>query len=98
MSLNFGFNLPWRWPDWARFRSAMIVLFLVWCLCYGFYWYSLWRFSLYPDSLWWEGQTGTWENNQSEVAQIMLAAWVFKHFVYVGSPESKDPSEVKEGS
>jgi hypothetical protein len=30
------------------------------------------------------------ENLQSEVWQVALAAWVFKHFFWKGSPESKD--------
>lgn len=36
----------------------------------------------------------TVENLQSEVWQIALAAWVFAHFYWRGSPESKDtPSD-----
>jgi hypothetical protein len=32
----------------------------------------------------------TLENIQSEVFQIILAAWTFKHFLWKGSPESKE--------
>ncbi len=32
----------------------------------------------------------TLENWQSEFLQIITAAWVFKHFFWTGTPESKD--------
>lgn len=35
----------------------------------------------------------TFENWQSEFLQVMAAAWVFKHFFWQGSPESKEPDE-----
>lgn len=42
-----------------------------------------------------QGTFGYWlnttaENLQSEVWQVTLAAWIFKHFHWIGTPESKD--------
>jgi len=39
---------------------------------------------------WIEFAKDTFENNQSEMLQIIVAAWVFKHLLWTGSPESKD--------
>lgn len=33
------------------------------------------------------------ENNASEMFQVIVAAWVFKHFLYTGSPESRDTDD-----
>ncbi len=38
--------------------------------------------------LYWINTTA--ENLQSEAWQVALAAWVFKHFRWIGTPESKD--------
>lgn len=40
---------------------------------------------------WTQFGQSTLENWQSEVLQVMIAAWVFKHFFWKGSPESKEP-------
>lgn len=42
------------------------------------------------SSYWLNFWIRTAENWQSEILQIMVAAWVFKHFLWTGSPESKD--------
>jgi len=41
-------------------------------------------------AFWIEFFKDTFENNQSEMLQVLAAAWVFKHFLWRGTPESKD--------
>jgi hypothetical protein len=65
------------------------VLVLLWL------WLTFWIFQfLFQVGI--EGESmhafmaSSFENLQSEMFQILVAAWVFKHFLWKGSPESKE--------
>jgi len=78
---------------WKHAKGAFIVIMATWVVLTIMYYGSeyaveaLWG----PHSVpWWaEATRGLLENLQSEAWQVGFAAWIFKHFVYEGSPESK---------
>lgn len=80
--------------------TAPIVLAVLWLGFWaGHAWFS-YRHALHDSSthmqpfeageFWVEWAKDSFENNQSEMLQVLVAAWVFKHFLWEGSPESKD--------
>ncbi len=78
---------------WRHAKGAFIVIVAVWLVftaAYAGLHYLM-------ETVWEHGQEpwtisfldGFFENLQSEAWQVGFAAYVFKHFVYEGSPESK---------
>ncbi len=74
-------------------KGALIVIFVTWLVltvAYAGFHYAM-------ETLWEHGQEpwtvsfldGFFENLQSEAAQVGFMVYVFKHFRYEGSPESK---------
>lgn len=80
--------------------GAAYVLIALWLTFWGLHAYFAYRHALYDATthmepfnerqFWVEWAKDTFENNQSEMLQVMVAAWVFKHFLWTGTPESKD--------
>ncbi len=70
-----------------RSYGAAVVLTALWLSFWVLQWVFQVRF---------EGETAnqflasSFENLQSEMFQIIVAAWVFKHLLWTGAPESKD--------
>jgi hypothetical protein len=50
----------------------------------------VWTEALHEADFWEEFGQSTLENWQSEFLQVLAAAWVFKRFLWKGSPESKE--------
>lgn len=73
--------------------GAAIVLVGLWLvLLAGYYGTHVWL-DTYPhgdEPTWLDWLDGTLENLQSEAWQVAIAAWVFKHFFWKGSPEAQD--------
>lgn len=88
---------------WLRSRSAVVVLGALWV-----FWLAV-QFATGVTEATNEalehGQQFAWsdflpnfvnkvaENNASEMFQVIVAAWVFKHYLYTGSPESRDTED-----
>ncbi len=78
---------------WRHPLGAAIVLIGLWLALLGLHGWLEFVTRLYSqDQVPWgiEWARAAVENLQSEVWQVALAAWVFKHFLWRGSPESKD--------
>lgn len=76
-----------------RAYSAAIILIGLWLALLGMDALTTYVASTYPEhDIPWtiEWLEGVFENLQSEAWQVAVAAWVFKHFFWKGSPESKD--------
>lgn len=78
-----------------RYYSAAFILIGLWLLLlggHGYFEYLTDAHLSHEHEHWGlEWVRSALENLQSEVWQVALAAWVFKHFYWKGSPESKDP-------
>jgi hypothetical protein len=80
-------GLTWKWAF-----GAAVILFVGWLILlaahYGtVYWVDSYEPHQAPSYVeWFEG---VMENLQSEIWQIWLAAIIFKHFRWIGTPESK---------
>lgn len=80
--------------------SAALVLTGLWLGFWALHAWFSWRHGVVEarehgqvfdaGQFWLKWLEGTFENNQSEMLQVMVAAWVFKHFFWQGSPESKE--------
>ncbi|MDP9476548.1 MAG: hypothetical protein M3R38_12845 [Actinomycetota bacterium] len=89
--------------DWLRRRSAAVVLvgfalaFLALQAVFGWYAYLVDQadhgFAPSASEYALQFLDRVFENLQSEAWQVVLAAWVFKHFFYEGAPDSKEPEE-----
>lgn len=79
---------------WKHAKGAAIVIVSVWLVllaAHGVLEYSLDTHVTHGHEHWglaWA--THTFENLQSEAWQVGFAAWVFTHFIWRGSPESKE--------
>ncbi len=79
---------------WRHAKGALIVIISVWLVLTAAYAGMHWLM----ETAWPHGEEpwtisfldGFFENLQSEAWQVGFAAYVFKHFVYRGSPESKE--------
>jgi hypothetical protein len=88
---------------WLRDRSAVVVLVALWLafllvqLITGTY--EATQDALHHgESFDWSDYLMDWtnkvfENNASEMLQVAVAAVVFKHLLFVGSPESRESSD-----
>jgi hypothetical protein len=81
---------------WSHPLGAAVILVSLWLVLLALYYASEWGCETFwgPHVVpWWaEATRGTFENLQSEAWQVAVAAWVFKHFYWRGSPESKEPN------
>lgn len=79
---------------WRNALGAAVVLIALWLALLGLHGWLEYvvdaHFSHAHQHWGWEWARAAVENLQSEVWQVALAAWVFKHFLWQGSPESKE--------
>lgn len=76
----------------GKLAQAAWALWFMWCITLALYVaseYWLAERSPHNPPTWLEATNGILENLQSEVVQIWIAALVFKHLRWPGSPESK---------
>lgn len=76
----------------AKIGQAAWALWWLWAVTLAFYViseYMLAEKSPHNPPTWLESTNGILENLQSEVIQIWIAALIFKHLRWPGSPESK---------
>jgi 4-amino-4-deoxy-L-arabinose transferase-like glycosyltransferase len=88
-----------RLPD--RLASAAVALTLLFAACVAFYVWTEYRLDVYPEFIiehgeatsgaptWLRAANGAAENMLSEVFQVWMAAYYFKHRPWPGSPESE---------
>ncbi len=77
----------------ARQYSAAIILVTVALVFNVLHIHGEWLVEQYPHTQvqWYaEAYRAVFENMQSEVWQIFIAAYVFKHYFWKGTPESKE--------
>jgi hypothetical protein len=78
---------------WRHAKGAFIVIMGTWIVLTAMYFGMHYWVDTYPhgEEPWLlEALDGFFENLQSEAWQVGFAAWAFKHFIYEGSPESKE--------
>lgn len=78
---------------WTLARGAAVALVLDFALVLFWYVATMYWLDSYPHQNqppWLESTSGIAENIQSEIIQIWIAALVFKHLLWRGTPESQD--------
>lgn len=92
-----------RLARWLRSRSAPVVLLAMWLFWLGVQFVTGMyeataealdhggQFEWGPFLVNWTNKVA--ENNASEMFQVVVAAWAFKHLLYTGSPESRDTDD-----
>lgn len=85
----------------GRIPAAALALFGAWIIttCWYVateYWVGSYTVNTTPE--WLEATNGIAENIQSEVIQIWIAALVFAHLLWPGSPDSKERVDTDDAS